>query len=96
MARGEECGGDLDFFHYFILLVGVWGKLTPRPKARRVKIRVQVLLHREAKCAISDSCGVRDAGRGCWALLDWVNSPKLKALFIGFRGVVSWWLWWWW
>lgn len=52
---------------------------TSRPRASRVKIRVQVLLQISAKPLISASWGVSDGGRGCWALPP-LKSPKFMAL----------------
>ena len=55
------------------------GLRTSRPKANRVRIRVQVLLQISAKPLISASWGVSDGGRGCWALPS-LKSPKFMAL----------------
>lgn len=52
-----------------------------RPRARRVRIRVQVLVQRVAKAEIWDSWGINDGGRGCWAL-PCLKSPKFMALFV--------------
>lgn len=58
------------------------GLRTSRPKANRVRIRVQVLLQISAKPLISASWGVSDGGRGCWALPS-LKSPKFMALVGG-------------
>lgn len=52
---------------------------TSRPRARRVRIREQVLLQSWAKLWISFSWGAREGGRGCWALPS-LKSPKFMAL----------------
>ena len=54
---------------------------TSRPKASRVRIRMQVLLQSSAKLFISASWGFSDGGRGCWALPS-LKSPKFMALVV--------------
>jgi hypothetical protein len=64
---------------------------TSKPRARRVRTRLQVLLQSSAKLLISASWGDREGGRGCWAL-PFLKSPKFMALVLGlaFFGLKIW------